>query len=118
LITLDRFDRPLGGELTGISAKEDDPGLAQWAVSDLSRSLGALGLSRIPPEMFQGIKLPVIPPELLRSLLNLPVPKSQPPADIQPSKRDSAESGSSDDDQSDEDTGNSEDSDDESGSGI
>lgn len=75
------------------------------------------GGSPVPPEVFQGIKLPVIPPEVLRSLLNLPVPKSQPPTDTQLSEVDSTESGSSDDDQSDNDAGKS-DSGDESGSGT
>jgi uncharacterized protein YeaC (DUF1315 family) len=74
LITLDRFDRPLGGELTGISAREDDPGLAQWAISDLSRSLGALGFSTIPPEVFQRLKLPVIPPEVFQQFKQPVIP--------------------------------------------
>ena len=68
LVTLDGFDRPLGGELTDISAKEDDPGLAQWSIRDVSSSLRALGISALPPELFQTIRLSALPPELLRSM--------------------------------------------------
>ncbi|MGH3202453.1 MAG: PIN domain-containing protein [Streptosporangiaceae bacterium] len=40
LITLDRYERPVGSELTRITARDDDPGLAQWAA--LSRSYPTL----------------------------------------------------------------------------
>ena len=33
-ITLDKYDRPIGGELTRITAKDDDPGLLQWVILD------------------------------------------------------------------------------------
>jgi hypothetical protein len=41
LISLDRYDRPIGGELTRITARDDDPGLAQWAA--LSHSYPTVG---------------------------------------------------------------------------
>ena len=68
LITLDRFDRPLDGELMAISAIEDDPGLAQWDIANLRSSLGPLGLlGALPPGAFDILKTPALPPEVLKS---------------------------------------------------
>jgi hypothetical protein len=36
LITLDRYGRPTGGELTRVAARDDDPGRTAWTVLDIS----------------------------------------------------------------------------------
>jgi PIN domain len=53
LITLDRYDRPQGGELTRVTARRDDPGLLVW--KQLAKPRWPTGLER-----------PVLSPEVLR----------------------------------------------------
>jgi hypothetical protein len=42
LITLDKYDRPRGGQLTRITARDDDPGRAQWDALSYPNTLTAL----------------------------------------------------------------------------
>jgi hypothetical protein len=148
LITLDRFDRPLGGELTTISAREDDSGLTQWVITDVSSSWGSSGLfSVLPPGVFDSFKIHVIPPEVLKgftgsvlppevvkgftgsvlppevlkgffSTVVWPKPTSPKSADTQAPEYDSAEPESENDDQSNGDVGEGEESDEENGAGT
>jgi hypothetical protein len=62
LITLGRYDRPIGGELTRVTAKDDDAGLLQWAVLDMSNSYPGF---RLPRDIFR-FQQPIIPENLLR----------------------------------------------------
>ena len=68
LITLDRYDRPIGGELTRITAKDDDAGLLQWAILDASNSFSDL---RLPPGYFSKLlgQQPAFPPGYFSKLL-------------------------------------------------
>jgi PIN domain len=49
LITLDRYDRPIGGELTRITAIDDDAGLLQWATLDMRSAYSSLRPAPDPP---------------------------------------------------------------------
>ncbi len=68
LITLDRYDRPIGGQLTGVTARDDDPGLAQWptlshshptvtnaVLADLLKTLASTNLAALQPNVGQDL---------------------------------------------------------------
>jgi hypothetical protein len=47
LITLDKYDRPIGGQLTRITARDDDPGRAQWDALPYPDALTALAAAAV-----------------------------------------------------------------------
>jgi hypothetical protein len=53
LITLDRYDRPQGGELTRVTARRDDPGLLAWKRLTQSQRFTGLDLPLVPPDVFK-----------------------------------------------------------------
>lgn len=67
LLTLDRYDRPTGGELTRVFAMDDEPGFFQWALADIINGSGD-ARSYIANNL-AGITLPTIPPGYFKNLL-------------------------------------------------
>ena len=73
-ITLDRYDRPIGGELTRITAKDDDPGLAQWAILDAHDFFPWVKLS---PDMLKVLsQRPIVPSASVLKLFGQQVPSA------------------------------------------
>jgi hypothetical protein len=81
IVTLDRFGRPVGGELVRIAAQADDPGLIEWkrkALRDVAARFRGPIISPdllkgfrapiIPPDLLKGFRAPIIPPDLLKNL--------------------------------------------------
>ena len=100
LLTLDRYDRPTGGELTRITAVDDDPGFLQWDAFDLLQRPEALRLPVIPPDFYKNLMptldiyknlLPKFPTELYKNLGIVP-DKSQPSSTPAAAPRDDPES--------------------------
>jgi DNA-binding transcriptional ArsR family regulator len=67
LLTLDKYDRPTGGELTRITAIDDDLGFLQWSALDLLRRNEGLPISAIPPDFYKNLA-PTVPADLYKNL--------------------------------------------------
>jgi hypothetical protein len=77
LLTVDQYDRPTGGELTSIRARDDDPGHAAWRRAMHRRIAKAGGLSPETMEAFremQGFKFPPETMEAFREMQGFKFP--------------------------------------------
>jgi hypothetical protein len=73
-ITLDRYDRPIGNELTRITAMDDDPGLSQWAILDANNPFPWVNLS---PDMLKVLsQRPIVPSASVSKLLGQQIPSA------------------------------------------
>ncbi len=60
MLTLDKYDRPTGGELTRVHAPDDDSGFLLWVIADLTNRATdvysfATRLTTIPPDAYKNL---------------------------------------------------------------
>ena len=71
LLTVDQWDKPVGGEVTRIEALSDDPGRRAWVAAEWLRTsdmLKGIQFPTISPDVLKGIQFPTISPDVLKGI--------------------------------------------------